>query len=124
MAKKKEKMPERQKSELPITKGEFNNVIIVGGLIAVFKKHFEKNSDFSDYHFVPMLYGYQVFFTEKGKSCNIDIKKRKYLGGCRVTKYVDGFKKASCLIKSREENELAVQKLLLNQKVKKSKKKG
>lgn len=123
MAKKKEKLPERERSELQLTQGEYNNAIIIGGLITKCKKLFEKNREFSDYHFVPMLHGYQVVYTENGKACKIDIKKRKYLGGCRVTKYVDGFKKASCLTKSRDDNEFVVQKLLLNQKVSKNKKK-
>ena len=122
MAKKKTQAPKNKKSELPLTKDEYNNAITVGGLVNMFKRFFEKNKDISEYHFVPMIHGYQILFNDKDKGCKVDIRKRKFFEGYKVTKYVDGFKKISCITKSRDDNEFVLEKLMVNPKAKKPKK--
>lgn len=120
MAKAKKAEPKAKKE---LTYEDYSTAVLLTGFVASVKNELAKTPDISDVRFVPVLDGYHIFYSFKGKECRIAVTKSKYLKGYKVRKLVDGFKKVSCSLKSKDDYEKIVAKLFGKSKVK-NKKKG
>lgn len=123
MAKAKTKKAEpKEKKEL--TYEDYSTAVLLTGFVANVKNELAKATAVSDVRFVPFLDGYHIYFTCDEKKCRIAVTKNKYTKGYKVRKIVDGFKKVSCSLKSKDDYEKVIAKVFGYKTEKKSKKKG
>lgn len=82
-------------SELPITEKDYDRSIRIVLFNGEVKRIAESNEQISDIHFIPVIKGYEITYSNNGipeKLC-ISIRNRFY-SGLIIKKYVDGkFKK-------------------------------
>ena len=123
MAKAKAKKAEtKEKKEL--TYEDYSKAVLLTGFVGNVQKELTKTAAVSDVRFVPFLDGYHIYYTCEEKNCRIAVTKNKYLKGYKVRKTVDGFKKVSCSLKSKDDYEKVIAKVFGYKTEKKSKKKG
>lgn len=122
MAKAKTKKAEpKEKKELGYE--DYSKAVLLTGFVAAVKSELAHGEHISAVRFVPILDGYHIFFNDDIRECKIAVEKRKYFKGFRVRKLENGFKKASCSLKTKEDYEKVIAKVFNKPKAKKSKKK-
>lgn len=62
-------------SELPITKKEYDYMVLVTDFISKFKSIVHENECISDLKFIPEIKGYVITYNHSGNECKIVIKK-------------------------------------------------
>ena len=117
MKNKKEKKAPQPKTT------ENNEAVIITGFVLTMKKALEKTEGVSDVRFAPTMDGYRAYFKLGGKDCKIAVDKKILADGYSVVKFVDGFKKSSATLKTPDQYQDVIDKVLNEKKAKKEKKK-
>lgn len=120
MAKAKKAEP-KEKKELGYE--DYSKAVLLTGFVAAVKSELAKGEHISAVRFVPILDGYHIFFNDDIKECKIAVEKRKFFKGFKVRKLENGFKKTSCLLKSKDDYEKIIAKVFGYKREKAKKKK-
>lgn len=94
-------------SELPITKKEYENSVLVADFICKAKNIFQSDDTITDFCFTPEIKGYEITYTKDGETTNISIKFGKIYDGIKIKKTGSDGKKTFCS-KTVEDNFIAL----------------
>ena len=122
MAKTKAPKEKKEKAKASVAT-ENNEAVIITGFVLTIKSALEKTEGVSDVRFAPTTDGYRAYFKLDGKDCKLAVDKKTLTNGYRVVKFVDGFKKSSATLKTPDQYQDVIDKVLNGKKAKKEKKK-
>lgn len=92
-------------SELPITEKDYDRSIRIVLFNGEVKRIAESNEQISDIHFIPVIKGYEITYSNNGIPEKLCVNaKSRFFNGLIIKRYVDGGLKGTYRSKSKENN--------------------
>lgn len=99
-------------SNLPISKKEYDQSVLVTDFITKTRTIAELNEAISDICFMPKVKGYDITFNNGTTSVNISLNfKSKLLKGIKIKKFENGILKGSFYSRNQESNTAILNKI-------------